>query len=263
MTQGALNASIHYARGKCLGGSTARNYMAYQRGTTESYKKWADMVGDQSYKFESFLPYFEKSLDFQPPDPSKRATNATPEYDLASFGKGGGPLSVTFSNYAQAISSWVQKGLEEIGIPPIQGFTSGKLIGSSYVLETIQASNQVRESSETAFLQPALNRSNLIVYQSTLGKRVLFNQKKTATGVQVDSDGLGYTLSARKEVILSAGAFQSPQMLMVSGVGPAASLQKHNIPVVADRPGVGQNMWVSVNHRPKQNQFVCVPLLNV
>lgn len=219
--------------------------MAYQRGSKKSYDLWAEQVGDASYKWDSFLPYFQKSLRFSPPDQSKRANNATPEYDLEILGKGNGPISVTFSNYAQAFSSWVQKGLAEIGIKPIKGFTSGELLGSSYVLETIRAKTQIRESSETGFLQPALKRGNLIVFPHALAKRVLFDDKKSATGVLVNTGGKEYILSAKKEVILSAGAFQSPQLLMVSGVGPAATLQKHNIPVVADRAGVGQNMWVS------------------
>lgn len=219
--------------------------MAYQRGSKKSYSQWADLVGDSSYRWDSFLPYFKKSLNFSPPDLSKRAANATAEYDLASLGKGGGPLSVTFSNYAQAFASWVQRGLTEIGIKPIKGFTSGTLFGSSYVLETINHKNQERESSETAFLQPALKRGNLIVFQHSLAKKILFDENQSATGVSVDTAGRKYVLSAKKEVILSAGAFQSPQLLMVSGVGPAATLQKHGIPVLADRPGVGQNMWVS------------------
>ena len=169
-----------------------------------------------------------------------------PQYHLSTLGNGQGPLSVTFANYAQAFSSWAQKGLAEIGIRPINGFTSGKLLGSSYSISTIEASTMTRESSETAFLEPALSNPNLYVFQSTLGKKILFNAEKRATGVQVDTEGKVYTLSARKEVVLSAGAFQSPQLLMVSGVGPKETLTKHNIPVVADRPGVGQNMWVSI-----------------
>lgn len=220
--------------------------MAYQRGTVDSYRMWADAVGDQSYTFDNLLPYFEKSLNFTPPDNSKRGLNATPEYDLPSLGPGGQPLSVTFSNYAQAFSTWAQKGLEQIGIHPINGFTSGKLFGSSYLINTIDHTTGARESSETAFLQPALGRPNLIVYDSTLARQVLF-RNRTAIGVQVDTQGKIYNLSAKKEVILSAGVFQSPQLLMVSGVGPAATLKQYNIPVVADRPGVGQNMWVSIS----------------
>lgn len=126
----------------------------------------------------------------------------------------------------------------------LSGFTSGKLIGSAYVLETINATTQTRDSSETSFLRSQLHNYNLMVYQSTLAKRVLFDSNKTATGVVVDSEGLQYTLSAKREVILSAGAFQSPQLLMVSGVGPKATLEKHSIPIVSKLTGVGQNMWV-------------------
>jgi len=220
--------------------------MAYHRATEESYQMWADQVGDPSYTFKAWLPYFEKSLHYTPPDRNKRPTNATPQVDLHNLDTGKGPLSVTFSNFAQAASSWVEKGFEEIGISPINGFTSGKLLGSSYVLEAINASTQTRDSSETSFLGSALGNYNLTVYQSTLAKRILFDKNKKAVGVQVDSQGLSYVLSANKEVITSAGAFQSPQLLMVSGIGPATTLQKHQIPVLADRPGVGQNMWVCI-----------------
>ena len=113
------------------------------------------------------------------------------------------------------------------------------------MLETINATTQTRDSSETSFLRSQLDNYNLVVYQSTLGKRILFDDSKTATGVVVDSEGLSYVLTATKEVILSAGTFQSPQLLMVSGVGPRSSLEKQDIPIVAERPGVGQNMWVS------------------
>ncbi|RDL33850.1 Uncharacterized protein BP5553_08218 [Venustampulla echinocandica] len=237
-----LNATAHFARGKTLGGCTARNYMAYHRATKQTYQKWADDVGDQSYSFDQWLPFFEKSIHYTPPDPHKRAANATPAVDLKPLATGG-PLSVTFSNYAQAGASWVEKGFREIGISSILGFTSGNLLGSSYILGTINAKTQLRDSSETSFLASALDSENLSVYISSLAKRIFFDDKKTAVGVQVDTGGRLYTLSAKREVIVSAGAFQSPQLLMVSGVGPEANLKKHNIPVVAARPGVGQNMW--------------------
>jgi choline dehydrogenase len=216
--------------------------MAYHRGSRGSYKKWADRVGDESYTFDNFGPYFEKSLNFTAPKGS-RALNASAEYDLKTLGNGTGPLSITFSNYANAMASWVQKGLAEIGIHPQRGFTSGTLDGSSYVVENIDATLQTRESSETAYLQPALTKTGLMVFQSTLAKKILFDSNKRATGVVLKSDGRGpYVLSARNEIIVSAGAFQSPQLLMVSGVGPKAMLKRHGIPIVAERPGVGQNM---------------------
>lgn len=144
-----LGASVHYARGKCLGGSSARNFLTYHVGPNESYSRWADLVGDQSYSFANFLPYFKKSQDFTPPH--GRPANATPSYDTTTLGVGG-PLSVTFPPYAMAFSSWAQAALKKMGVQPINGLTSGNLIGSSYQLLT-QSTKYVRESSETAFLQ--------------------------------------------------------------------------------------------------------------
>ncbi|KAL9602096.1 MAG: hypothetical protein Q9219_002092 [cf. Caloplaca sp. 3 TL-2023] len=245
---GTFNQVIHYARGKALGGSTARNYMAYNRGTVGTYQKWADQVGDQSYTFDNLQKYFRKSLNFTPPDVGKRGANATPQYDVATLNQGG-PLDVTYSNYAQGSSTWVQKGMEAIGILPQNGFTSGSLNGSSWVLATINHTLGIRESSETAFLRPALDRPNLRVYNQTLAKKIVFNGK-VAKGVQVDQNGRQSSISARREVIVSGGTFQSPQLLMVSGIGPAATLEKFKIKVVADRPGVGQNMWDHVLFGP-------------
>ena len=218
--------------------------MAYQRGTKGAYQKWARQVDDESYEFENWLPFFEKSLKYSPPNMSKRAANATPDVDLNHLASGDGPLSITVANYANAASSWVKNAFQSIGILPINGFTSGSLIGSSYLLGTINASTQTRDSSETSFLRTSLNNPNLMVYQSTLGKRILFEKSTQASGVLVESAGMVYTLSTRKEVVVSAGVFQSPQLLMVSGIGPSDTLTKHDIPLVADRPGVGQNMWV-------------------
>jgi choline dehydrogenase len=154
---------------------------------------------------------------------------------------------VTFGNYDLPFSTWVEKALVEIGINPLNGFNSGYLNGSAYQLLTIDPTEFTRVSSEVAFLRPALERPNYIVYQSTMAQKILFDSSKTATGVLVSMGKRRFTLKARKEVIVTAGVFQSPHLLMVSGVGPAAKLRRFNIPVVADRPGVGQNMWVCVN----------------
>ncbi|PSN66435.1 GMC oxidoreductase [Corynespora cassiicola Philippines] len=236
---GANNRRLHYARGKCLGGSSARNYMIYQRGDKGSYQRWADAVGDQSYTWDNFLPYFKKSIKFTPPKSPPRAPNASAEYNPAAFDPTGGPLQVSYANYAGPFSSYMEGGLNSIGISPAQDFNSGSLLGAQYCSSTINPNNQNRDSSQTSFLNAAQNRPNLKVYSITLAKKILFNADKRATGVLI---GNGAILSARKEVILSAGAFQSPQLLMVSGIGPKATLQKYNIPVILDKPAVGQGM---------------------
>jgi choline dehydrogenase len=216
--------------------------MAYHRSTAGAYQLWADQVGDDSYTFENLLPYFEKSLNFTPPDNAKRGLNATPDYDISNLGNGEGPLHVTFENYALAFSTWFAKGLAQIGVLPQNGMTSGVLNGSSWSVKTINHDTGARDSSQTAFLAPALKRPNLIIYTRTLARQITFTGLN-ATGVTVQTETKNYHISAKKEVILSAGTFQSPQMLMVSGIGPAATLESLDIPVIANRPGVGQNMW--------------------
>ncbi|KAI0003891.1 glucose-methanol-choline oxidoreductase [Xylariaceae sp. FL0662B] len=241
---GADNKTMHYPRGKMLGGCSARNFLIYQRGTEGSYKMWADKVGDDSYAFESFLPYFEKSLNFTPPNQELRAKNATPDYDASVLGPGSraGPVSVTFPNWGYAFPTWATKAFSQIGILPRKGFLSGGLLGQAWAMFTIDATTMARSSSETAFLQHSLSDPNYYVYPLTLAKKVLFDDSKKATGVLVETGGFEYTISARKEVILSAGVFGSPQLLQVSGIGPAKLLNSLKIPVIADRPGVGRNM---------------------
>ncbi|GLA66374.1 hypothetical protein AtubIFM54640_008581 [Aspergillus tubingensis] len=240
--EGLYDAQVHYPQGKCLGGGSARNRMVFHRGTKGAYQKWADAVNDDSFTFDNLLPFFEKSLHFTPPDQSLRLANTTPWYDASVLGTGAGPLSVTYSHYAQAFTSWALQGVKSVGLSMIPGFQSGSLLGSGYTLLTINASTMLRESSETAFLRSALSRPNYQVYQSTRATRILFDGGQRATAVMVETGGFTYQLNATKEIILSAGAFGSPQLLMVSGVGPAEVLSPLGIPVVADRAGVGQNL---------------------
>jgi choline dehydrogenase len=142
------------------------------------------------------------------------------------------------------VVEYVQGGLNEIGIPTIQDFNSGSLLGCQYCSTTINPFTEKRESSQTSFLSEAVSAglTNLKIFTLTMAKSIVFDANKKATGVKVESLLIHYTLQATKEVIVSAGAFQSPQLLMVSGVGPSNQLQQLNIPVVANLPGVGQNM---------------------
>ncbi|KAF2151621.1 GMC oxidoreductase [Myriangium duriaei CBS 260.36] len=240
---GANQRKLHFARGKCLGGSSARNFMIYQRPTKDSMQQWADAVGDQSWNWDNSFQYFQKSCKFTPPNTGKRAANASAAYNAEAFSAAGGPLDVSYANYAQTFSSWMEESFNEIGIPTTEDFNSGSLMGCQYCSSTITPANENRASSQTTFLNSVSGNTNIKIYQATLANRILFNSANKATGVQVSAAGLiPFTIFARKEVILSAGAFQSPQLLMVSGIGPAAQLKALDIPVIADRPGVGQNM---------------------
>lgn len=206
---------------------------------------WARQVGDESYTFENLLPYYEKSVHFTGPDFTKRYTNSTLDYDETVFNNSlNGPLAVSYANYASPTSSWLQLALEKAGVPLAKlGFSSGTLFGNMWSTITVYPNSAQRCTSQTSFLDQAVATSTLKVYNGTMARRILFKKHNVASGVLVTTNREDYVLSARKEVILSAGAFQSPQLLMVSGVGPKHTLQEYDIPLIANLPGVGQNMW--------------------
>lgn len=158
------------------------------------------MVGDDSYTFENLLPYFEKSVRFTKPG------KASISYDPTVFRPSGGPLEVSYANYALPISPGVQQGLELLGLKPIQGLNSGILMGYGHSANTVDPGAAVRSSSETSFLQIALLNTSLQVYQQTLAKKVNFDANKKATAVSVNTAGVPYFLEARKDVIVAAGA---------------------------------------------------------
>ncbi|KAF9634904.1 alcohol oxidase [Lasiodiplodia theobromae] len=241
---GAGGRQLAYNRGKALGGSSATNLLAYHRGTADSFQKWATLVGDDSWTFANFLPWYLKSVTYTAPNQDLRAANASvPALNPASQSTEGGPLHVTHSNYADPVSSFARDAWKELGVAELNDLLSGKLIGNQYSPATINPDDQTRDTSATSFLQYATTsgRGNVKVYKLSMAKRILFDGN-TATGVLASGSDSEFTLSANKEVILAAGAMQSPQMLMVSGIGPAETLEKYGIEVIADRPGVGQNM---------------------
>ncbi|KAJ9206889.1 CAZyme family AA3 [Paecilomyces variotii] len=244
----SANRVVHYARGKTLGGSSARNYMLYQRATVDSLQRWADEVDDQSYTFDNLLPYYKKSCHYTGPNKALYY-NSSNTQDPDAFSSSGGPLEVSFSNFVDPFGTWARKAFINVGMKQIDGFNSGKLLGSAYATLTIKPENAHRSTSESSFLQEALNAgANINVYKNTMAQKILFDFNKTATGVHVMTAGtfgtpsVNFTLSARKEVIVSAGAFQSPQLLMVSGIGPCSNLSEFGISCISDLPGVGQNM---------------------
>ncbi|KAF1968846.1 alcohol oxidase [Bimuria novae-zelandiae CBS 107.79] len=218
--------------------------MWFPRAHAGALKKWAALVGDNSFLFENMLPYYKKVSTFTPPNKKTRITNATTPYD-ASVWSIGGPVQASYPNWANPISSWIEKGLKAMGIPALSGgLADGKVWGYGYPASTIDPAQESRSSSSTSYLREALKKStNLNLYKNTLAKKITFDGSKKATGAIVSAGGVEFPLTATKEVIVSAGFARSPQLLMVSGIGPASTLQSFGVPVVADLPGVGQNMW--------------------
>lgn len=185
--------------------SSARNYFTYQRGTADSYKLWASEVGDSSYELDSFMPFFKKSVHFNPPNNVLRAGNASVSYNPAGFTPGGGPLQVSVPIFANPFSSFAKIAFEKLGFATAADFVSGVLSGVQYNMNTIDPKGQTRSSSQTSFMDMALKTTSLQIYNGTFAKRILFNGKQ-AGGVLVNTRGVEYVLSARKEVIVSAGA---------------------------------------------------------
>ena len=171
-----------------------------------------------------------------------RLANATPQIDTSYFDPNGGPLKVSYPNFATSFATWAIKALQQLGNRDAQGFVTGNILGYSFAPFALDKEQQIRSSSESSFLRYALaNTTNLNVYTSTLAKKVVFTGNR-AQGVLVNAGGKDFLISANKEVIVSAGTFRSPQLLLASGVGPKDTLNHLNISVVVDRPGVGQNM---------------------
>ncbi|KAE8308099.1 putative GMC oxidoreductase [Aspergillus transmontanensis] len=240
---GANGRKLHYAQGKCFGGSSALNAMIYQRGTTGSYDQWATLVEDESYKWDNILPLFKKSVQFTPPDTSKRFQNATTLFRPDAFEKDStGPVQVSYTNYVTPFATWMKAGMEAAGIPVTEDFNSGHILGTQYNPSTINPIDESRSSSDM-FISNLPITSRLYIYPDTLVKKIVFNENKQATGVDVETAGQAYHIRAAREVIVCAGAFHSPQILMVSGIGPENTLNSLNIPILSNLPGVGQNMW--------------------
>lgn len=242
---GAAGRPIHYAQGKTLGGGSALNSMAYHRGSTGTYSWWAELVGDQSYTFKNVLPFFKKSVQLTPPNLAKRSMpNSTVLFDASAFSSTGGPLQVSWPTWVDPPLTWFQKAFTAIGLPISKSnFNSGQLSGhSAWTPSTVSPKEAVRSSSQSSFLEASIGYPNLVVYTQAHARKILFSGK-TATGVSVMTNDVSSVISARKEVILSAGVFHSPQLLMVSGIGPCATLGKYDIPVISSLSGVGQNLW--------------------
>lgn len=219
--------------------------MLYQRGTSSSYEQWANLTKDPSWSWESVLPYFQKSVQFTPPNDGYRQVST--RHDAEAFAEQGGPLQVSFPNTPQDFGKWAEAGLHAAGVKKATDFNSGTLDGVTYVTTTIDPKTGYRSSSRSSFLAAASGRSNLAVFTQTLAKRVIFDGKK-AVGVEGtltnETAPALKTFRARREVIVSSGVFGSPHILKVSGVGPKEELERHGIKVVADLPGVGGNMQV-------------------
>lgn len=220
------NRRIYLPRGKVLGGSSSTNAMAYVRGNRADFDGWA-ALGNPGWSFEEVLPFFKKS--------EHNEDIHTP------FHGRGGPLNVSFAKSFQTpFASAFVAGCQEVGIPRNEDYNGERQEGCGFFQFTIKDGR--RHSTAAAFLKPALLRKNLQVYTHTVVKQILI-EKERAIGVEISTgNGASQKVFAKKEVILSAGAFQSPQVLMLSGIGDPEELKRAGIDVKLALPGVGKNL---------------------
>ena len=238
------NRQIYLPRGKTLGGSSSTNAMAYVRGNIADYDHWASL-GNTGWDYDSVKHYFIKSESNEQFD----------QLDSGYHGKNG-LLNVTFSNrfqtpYAQA---FIEAG-KELGIPLNNDYNGAKQEGIGRFQFTIKASN--RHSAADAFLRPALGRPNLKVMTKTLVSNVMLQGSK-AIGIEILVKGKKVAITSSREVILSAGAFASPSILMRSGIGDEKELNKHDIKTHHKLEGVGKNLqdhlFFPVSYTTKQRE---------
>lgn len=216
---------IEAMRGKVVGGSSSINVMAYVRGNRGDYDRWAQK-GATGWSYNDVLPYFRKMESWQ--------GSANAKYRGHS-----GPLTVSRpQNKDPMIDAWL-RAAEMAGYPHLEDYNAAEQEGFSRTQFTIR--NGKRCSAAVAFLKPALSRPNLELRTDSLAHRILFEGTK-AVGIEYSQGNTTRTIHANREVILSGGVFNSPHLLMLSGIGPAAHLQEHGIDTLLDLPGIGTNL---------------------
>ncbi len=221
--------ALIYPRGKVLGGSSSINGMIYMRGQKGDYDRWAEACGDDSWRWDHVLPLFKKSED---------------HYRGASELHGaGGEWRVEKQRLSWQILDAFRDAAAEVGIAKVDDFNTGDNAGSSYF--EVNQRRGIRLNTAKAFLKPAAQRSNLTIMTGCHVERLLVEEGeggKVCRGVQFSGGGRMFTATAHRETLLAAGAIGSPHILQLSGIGPAASLQRHGIAPLVDAPGVGENL---------------------
>lgn len=223
---------LNYPRGKVIGGCSAINAMIYMRGQAQDYDGWRQL-GLTGWGWDDVLPYFLKHEDHVAPrDGVHRA---------------GGEWRVDRPRIRWDILDAFHDAAAELGIAKIEDFNTGDNAGSAYF--QVNQKHGRRWSSARGFLKPILSRKNLKLETGVHARRVLMENGR-AIGVEYERDGQIVRALASGEVILSAGAIGSPHLLQLSGIGPGALLQQHDIPILVDQPGVGQNLQDHLQLRP-------------
>ncbi|WP_434734277.1 GMC family oxidoreductase N-terminal domain-containing protein (plasmid) [Rhizobium sp. YTUHZ044] len=240
---GLNGRSLRYPRGKTLGGCSSINGMIYMRGQARDFDGWAAETGDDAWSWQNCLPDFKAHEDhYRMDNGADPKTGGNSRFsDMHGHG---GEWRIEKQRLKWDILESFAEAAVEAGIPRSDDFNSGDNEGVGY-FEVNQRSGW-RWNTSKAFLRPAKNRSNLTIWTQTHVERLIVETdssgRKRCAGVVLQRQGQSAEVRARREVILSAGAVGSPQILQLSGIGPAGLLKRHGIEVVHDLPGVGENL---------------------
>ncbi|TFK61170.1 aryl-alcohol-oxidase from pleurotus Eryingii [Pluteus cervinus] len=235
--------SLAYPRGFVLGGSSSVNFLAYTRGSEDDWDRFASVTGDQGWSWNQILPFFLRSEKLTPPADGHNTTGEIIPSDHGTSGLVGDSLP----GFPTPLDPMVlATTTEDPEFPFNPDVNSGSPLGISWALSTIAAG--VRSSSATSYFRPFSTRPNLDLLLNTQVTRVLPSNSGSSTPqfqmveVAQSSNGPRTQIQANKEIILSAGAVKTPQILLLSGIGPAETLNTMGIPIVLDSPSVGQNL---------------------
>jgi choline dehydrogenase len=222
--EGIAGRRLQWPRGKVLGGSSSLNGLLYVRGQPQDYDRWAEL-GNKGWSFKEVLPYFKKSEDQERGEDDYHGV--------------GGPLKVSDLRLRRPIADFFIEAAMQTGIPFNEDYNAAQQEGVAYFQQT--AYKGFRWSTAKGFLKPARRRPNLTVATKAQAMQILFEGNR-AIGLKYKRGNQVLQVKVKRELILSAGAIGSPQILQLSGVGPKALLDKVGVPLVNELPGVGRNL---------------------
>jgi choline dehydrogenase len=226
---GLHGRSLVYPRGKVLGGSSSINGMIYMRGQSGDYDRWAELTGDPSWAWDKVLPLFMKTEHHHG---GASATHGS-----------GGEWRVEKQRLSWGILDAFRDAADQVGIHKVDDFNGGDNEGCGYF--EVNQKRGIRWNTAKAFLKPVAARENLTIMTGCHVERLVIEnteQGPVCRGVEFTGGGKAFHADAKRETLLAAGAIGSPQILQLSGIGPAAALHQHGIAPLVDVPGVGENL---------------------
>lgn len=228
---GMNGRKIYWPRGKCLGGSSSINGLIFIRGQKEDYDHWASL-GNSGWSWDEVLPYFKKAEGndrLGDPLHSKQ-----------------GPLRASSIKKSHPLVEAFIQSANHLGVPTTEDFNNEEQEGVGYY--QLSTHHGLRCSAAKGYLKPIRSRKNLTVITNAQATKIIF-ENRLAVGVEYIQNQSKFVIRSRREIILSAGAIQSPQLLQLSGIGPASLLSEFGIPVLQDSPGVGENLQDHLQYR--------------